>query len=144
MKNLELWDACGNRVIIAQKENMDLMTSLSISFKNEVAALLQTYKADTMMLCSTDGKVVRVLESDLSESNMCGNGIRAVHKYFTGLNHVYLTLAGKVECHLLNDGNVSVKMGRVNLHGQIKYKGFNLYLSDVGEPHAVLLVDDIA
>lgn len=143
MNNIELWNACGNILLIATELGLKIDQVLSEGYKKQVAAVLKANNADTMMLCSEDGRVVRVLESDMSESNMCGNGIRAVYSYFSFERSFFTTRAGEIVCGLMDQNVISVKMGNVNLHGEIDYEGYKLYLSDIGEPHAVLLVDDI-
>lgn len=143
MNNVELWNACGNILLVATEFDLKIDQVLSEEYKKQIANVLKFNNADTMMLCSEDGKVVRVLESDMSESNMCGNGIRAVYSYFGFERSFFTTRAGEIECSLIGQDLISVKMGNVNLHGEIDYMGYKLYLSDIGEPHAVLLVDDI-
>ena len=95
---------------------------------------------------------MRIFNADGSEAKMCGNGIRCVGKYvydkgytkktelavetLSGIKHLRLSVAdGKVE-------SVSVDMGRVEVSDEEEVCGMTLNPADVGNPHAVIFVDD--
>lgn len=93
--------------------------------------------------------------ADGSQAEMCGNGIRVMARYLTQRGHqgsgIYAinTRAGKKFLAVPDQGDISVNMGQVGLiSGEIKvevnsklYTGLNI---DVGNPHAVVFVDDLA
>jgi diaminopimelate epimerase len=92
--------------------------------------------------------------SDGSEAEMCGNGIRVMARYLTDKGHqpsgIYSinTRAGRKFLSVPETDDISVNMGKVSLiPGGIKvivnsneYEGFNI---DVGNPHAVVFVTDL-
>jgi diaminopimelate epimerase len=94
---------------------------------------------------------MRVLESDGSESAMCGNGARAVGRLLDqlGLPMRVLVQDGSVlEMSRTADGLYSVAMGRVVRRGDFfaappsGWPRFHLYTA-AGEPHAVVYVPSI-
>ncbi len=114
---------------------------------------------------------MRMFNSDGSEAEMCGNAIRCVGKYaydrkLTSKTTVTVdTLAGIKELQLsVNDGEVSlvrVDMGEpvlqpdnipvegsgesfINQPAEIEGECFNLTCVSMGNPHAVMFVDDTA
>lgn len=123
--------------------------------------------ADQILLLYGSDKAdfrMRIFNADGSEVEMCGNGIRCFAKYIwdRGLSAENIlsieTLAGKIKPE--KSGNmVKVDMGEpvfegrlvpVNLDGQVK--GFPLKIMDrefqitcvsMGNPHAVIFVDDV-
>ncbi len=145
--NTEFWNAAGNNVLVAELEGgLALEQNLTQEFRKQVATLLSESSADTMMLRGrllAEGTVVRVLEADLSESNMCGNGIRALHASTRQSKGVYITRAGHIFCETLENGKVRVNMGLSNYHGRLNHVGLDVELLDVGEPHAVFVVGNI-
>ena len=100
---------------------------------------------------------MRIFNADGSEANMCGNGIRCVGKYvydkgYTDKTHLEIeTLSGirTLDLHL-SDGiveNVSVDMGKAVLSDpedlDVDGTFVNCNPVSVGNPHAVIFVDDI-
>lgn len=98
---------------------------------------------------------MRIFNADGSEAKMCGNGVRCVGKYvydkgytkktefdvetLSGIKHLSLSLKdGKVDTVAVDMGNVVV--------GEEEYLdvagGVRFYPVDVGNPHAVIFVDD--
>lgn len=111
---------------------------------------------------------MRIYNSDGSEPEMCGNGIRCLARFFASLQPVdptYTidTLAGPIRPTLLPDGTVKVDMGEPILHGPsvpttlptnadgvalaapISAGGFDFTATCVsmGNPHAAIFVDDL-
>ena len=100
---------------------------------------------------------MRIFNADGSEAKMCGNGIRCVGKYvydkgYTDKTHLEIeTLSGirTLDLHL-SDGiveNVSVYMGKAVLSDpedlDVDGTFVNCNPVSVGNPHAVIFVDDI-
>jgi diaminopimelate epimerase len=92
--------------------------------------------------------------ADGSEAEMCGNGIRVMARYLTQNNYqssgIYPinTRAGRKFLSVPAIGDITVNMGQVlQIPGEIKvsvngktFRGFNI---DMGNPHAVVFVDDM-
>lgn len=93
--------------------------------------------------------------ADGSIAEMCGNGIRVMARYLQERNHqpsgIYAinTRAGRKFLAVPDTGDISVNMGQVSqVPGEITvvesgntYHGLNI---DMGNPHAVVFVDDLA
>lgn len=111
---------------------------------------------------------MRIYNSDGSEPEMCGNGIRCLARFFASLEDVdptYTidTLAGPIRPTLLADGGVRVDMGEPILHGPsvpttlptnkdgvvvaapISAAGYDFKATCVsmGNPHAAIFVEDL-
>jgi diaminopimelate epimerase len=114
---------------------------------------------------------MRIYNSDSSEPEMCGNGIRCMAQFVAalegtqGLEKTFSihTLAGKIVPTLLKNGNIRVDMGKPELVGQkvpttlpagengrvinapLNVGGIDWKVTCVsmGNPHAVVFVDDL-
>lgn len=93
--------------------------------------------------------------ADGSQAEMCGNGIRVMARYLTDRGHqpsgIYSinTRGGRKFLSVPDSGEISVNMGKVSqVDGQINVTANSQeYLSlniDVGNPHAVVFVEDLA
>lgn len=117
--------------------------------------------ADGMIYISPSNKAdfkMRIFNADGSEAKMCGNGIRCVGKYvydkgYTDKTHLRIeTLSGIRELELrLRCGKVAsveVGMGTVSVGEtmQISAAGQEVDCTpvNVGNPHAVIFVDDVS
>ena len=92
--------------------------------------------------------------SDGSLAEMCGNGIRVMARYLVDNGHQpsgifrINTRAGMKFVQVPDEGDITVNMGQVQeVYGEITatanghtWSGYNI---DVGNPHAVVFVDDI-
>ena len=116
---------------------------------------------------------MRMFNSDGSESEMCGNGIRCVAKYAydhgivtkkeitaeTGAGILTLQLftgsAGKVEKVRVNMGAPSLTRGEIPMKGEpgeqvvnqplnILHTVFSITCVSMGNPHCVIFIDDVA
>ena len=116
---------------------------------------------DDMMTSDTDF-VWRIINSDGSEPQMCGNGIRCFARYLVDKGLTTLkkfsvnTLAGKIIPEVLDDGTVKVDMGAPVLEpclipvstGQRKFeiialdKKFEVNAVSMGNPHCVIFTDE--
>lgn len=91
---------------------------------------------------------MRILERDGSESMMCGNGLRAVGKYFLELLDRpvsgVLTPAGIRQVRAVNEKTFEADLGNFNYEGRVvlydEEEDTNnfVHLANVGEPHAII------
>ena len=96
---------------------------------------------------------MQVINSDGSEAEMCGNGIRCFAKYVYEADQLkeelisVETLAGTIlPAVILENGKVvaiEVDMGIPKDEGEVKLGGFVFRKISMGNPHAVALVDDL-
>ena len=99
---------------------------------------------------------MRILNSDGSEAEMCGNASRCVplHLHVTGLltkKHITLeTLAGLIDTQIVDEHKplIEVNMGTPKemapLTVQVEGKTFTGMTVSMGNPHFVILVDDVS
>lgn len=109
----------------------------------------------TIRIIKRDGKwFMDYRNSDGSLAEMCGNGIRVMGRYLVERGHqpegifAINTRAGMKYMAVPSDADISVNMGSVQeMYGEISVKvnehewvGYNI---NVGNPHAVVFVDDL-
>jgi diaminopimelate epimerase len=162
------WQACGNDFVFVNAMTMDIrpVVKKCVSICNRnfgigadgIIFVLPSEKATLQM---------RIFNSDGSEAEMCGNGIRAFAKWAHELGLVSKhhfsveTGAGILFPELLPDGKVRVDMGVPHLNSsEIPVTGFgdgmvvnrkltnNLHTYRItcvsmGNPHCVIFTDDI-
>jgi diaminopimelate epimerase len=113
---------------------------------------------------------MRIYNSDGSEPEMCGNGIRCMARYIAELggpeaksNYTIHTLAGVITPKLNPDGQVTVDMGQprlqpalipttlgqgleqvVNLPLEVAGQTWQVTCISMGNPHCITFVDDVA
>jgi len=103
---------------------------------------------------------VTIYNSDGSEAQQCGNGMRCVAKFLSEKNYTsaqefsLLLNQQAVHCKLLGNGEVAITMGKPNFINsqdnewgeQLHYNfnSYSLYLVSIGNNHVVLPVDDIS
>ena len=112
--------------------------------------------ADGILVRATDGdggnETVRILNSDGSEAEKSGNGLRIFARYLFDGGRVdggwfsVRTLAGEVRCQVSGGGSsVAVVMGRVSfdLQRRLSLAGEDLIVhgASIGNPHCVRIVD---
>ena len=95
---------------------------------------------------------MRMFNPDGSEAEMCGNGVRCVARYLEergeGDRFVVDTLAGPIKARLITHSpyTVETQMGipRVSTERELDAaeKRWRYYSVDVGNPHAIIFVDD--
>jgi diaminopimelate epimerase len=89
---------------------------------------------------------IKIINSDGSEAEMSGNGIRCVAKYIYDMNLsnkekiVFETGAGRREVKRTQRG-FEVNMGKPQIIGKINYHNLELFRVSVGNPHLVFLGD---
>lgn len=85
--------------------------------------------------------------ADGSPAGVCGNGLRCVARYAydkgwtMDRNFEVATSVGGRGVRVLEDG-VEVQLGRPSVSGHADIDGDRFHLIDVGNPHAVAMVDD--
>lgn len=100
---------------------------------------------------------MRIFNSDGSEANMCGNGIRCVAKYLydyryinvkkfkIGTNSGIKTVEVFTNKYNLVD-EVKVDMGSASITGKkeinLEYENFDMYLVNIGNNHGIIIVKD--
>jgi diaminopimelate epimerase len=128
--------------------------------QSQVAAMChRTTGLDTdglIRITKLDGKwFMDYRNNDGTIAEMCGNGIRVMAKYLIEKGHQpsgifgINTRAGMKYLAVPDEGDISVNMGQVQeMYGEIEasanghtWTGFNI---NVGNPHAVVFVDDVA
>jgi diaminopimelate epimerase len=89
--------------------------------------------------------------ADGSPAEMCGNGLRCAARYafdrgWTKTREfTVVTGAGERPCRVLKDGRVRASLGPVVVAGETTtVAGTRLRTARVGNPHAVVFVDDLA
>lgn len=113
---------------------------------------------------------MRIFNSDGSEPEMCGNGIRCMARFIADLegdsakaSYTIHTLAGLILPKLTNDGQVTVDMGQPRLtaseipttltdtQGQsidqaleVAGQSWRVTCVSMGNPHCITFVDDVA
>lgn len=103
------------------------------------------------VLVVTNGDPVKMeyWNSDGSAAEMCGNGLRCVARYSydrgwaNDREFLVETPVGPMTVKVLEDG-VEVGLGATSVVGHTTIEGRRLHLIDVGNPHAVMVVDDPA
>ncbi len=94
---------------------------------------------------------MRIVNADGSEAEMCGNGMRCVGRYLDehdGRSSATLeTLAGPIGTRVIARGEtyrVAVEMGEPRIGAPHKVAGFSATPVDLGNPHVVIRVPDVA
>lgn len=103
--------------------------------------------ADGVLLVE-DGPTMRYWNADGSPAEMCGNGLRCVARYAvdrdrapTGEWFGIGTAVGSRRARVEGD-RVTVEVGRVTLEETITIGGLGYRRADIGNPHAVALVEE--
>ena len=94
---------------------------------------------------------MRVINADGSEAEMCGNGVRCLARYLdehdARPSAVIETLAGPIQTRVLErepEYRVSVELNAPRVGAAHDVAGFRAIPVDVGNPHVVIFVDDLA
>ena len=144
----------GNRILVVDQRITDLAPPTEEQIKN-LGRDARAPGFDQLMWVRpaqnpASAASYRVFNNDGSEVEQCGNGVRCVARVLSVDSGREFTLdspAGPVAVRTLEDGRVSVDMGRpefvtstLEADGQI----LDVSLVSMGNPHCVLLVDDVA
>ena len=138
----------GNSFVIvdAGKSSVDRLTPHELASYRDV--LLRSGRDSLLIIGDLSSSVrrnlkqMRVLEKDGSESQMCGNGLRAVARYYFESAHLpsieVKTRAGIVTAEQQRGNIVRTGIGRFTHHGIIEAGQELVHDTDVGEPHAII------
>ncbi len=143
---------CGNDfVVVDDREN------LSVKWENVATKLLDRrfgIGGDQLLILreskGIDGEVL-IYNSDGSQAEMCGNGIRAMARRFRSSGKkemVFQTLGGRQIVEFISDDEMRVAMGKpvidTNMWGkeiEINGKKIRIHPLSMGNPHIVLFLD---
>jgi len=104
--------------------------------------------ADGLLVASRGDDIrMEYWNADGSPAEMCGNGLRCVARYAydkgwaMDRNFPIQTPMGVRGVRVLED-RIEVELGRVSVTGHTEIDGDRYHLIDIGNPHAVVVVDD--
>jgi len=147
-------NSMGNLFIVEYNLAVDISTNLSYRYRMNVRRLIQKYKVDSYLIMGTDKKQdlsMRILEEDLTESNMCGNGISAISTLakliFSKSTLSINTKAGVIYSKCIGyrgDTNfINIQMGKFQYLRKRVINGIPIYFTCLAEPHAIIFSKDI-
>ena len=146
---------CGNDYIYIDcfREDVSNPSELAVRFSNRHTGI----GSDGLVLIMPSERAnlrMRMFNADGTEAQMCGNASRCVARYayehglVTTTDMTLETLAGIRQLHIhLRDNKVyavSVNMGKAQVTGEMKHKGLRIITIDIGNPHAVVFVEDLS
>ncbi len=124
------------------------------AFAQRVCRPVGGFGADGLLLVLSSAWAdarMRIVNADGSEAEMCGNGIRCVARYLDEHDGraaaVIETLAGPIQTRVIArapDFLVSVELNAPQVGPAHEVAGFTAIPVDVGNPHVVIFVDDVA
>jgi diaminopimelate epimerase len=124
-----------------------------VAFAREVCDRERGVGADGVLFVQPSERFdarLRILNADGSDAEMCGNGMRCVGRYLDehdGLAAATVdTDAGPIGTRVLSRApyRVAVEMGEPRIGAPHDIAGFRATPVDVGNPHVVIRVDDVA
>jgi len=125
-----------------------------IAFAQRVCDRASGVGADGLLLIlpseSADARM-RIINADGSEAEMCGNGMRCVARYLDEHDNrscaIVETLAGPIASQVVSrtpDYRVRVEVNEPTVGAPHEIAGYTAIPVDVGNPHVVIFVDDVA
>jgi len=146
------WSGLGNDFVIVEAEDASGINAVRWCDRRKGIG------ADGVVIVTPlggDDFGMRIINSDGSEAAMCGNASRCVAKFIlsrglgTGGKFALHTLSGIVRTEVRADGTVTVDMGQARpFLGSIWLtaagRKFSAETVSMGNPHAVIFVDDIS
>jgi diaminopimelate epimerase len=124
-----------------------------VAFARRVCDRTHGIGADGVLLVQPSDRFdarMRIINADGSEAEMCGNGMRCVARYLDehdGRDTATVdTIAGPIGTRVLarNPYRVAIEMGEPELGAQHDVAGFRATPVDLGNPHVVIPVEDVA
>ena len=90
----------------------------------------------------------RFFNPDGSQAEQCGNGQRCISKYLhqqdpTKIQFCLSGLAGTMYSEILENGDVSVNMGKISSIETLMINNQKCFQVDFGNPHLVTVIDDV-
>lgn len=143
------YSGCGNDFILFDNRSDNfppITTSLIISLCHRQNGI----GADGVIFLETSLKCdfkMRIFNSDGSEAEMCGNGIRCLARFIEdcgvmGNQFTIETMLRKLSVYL-EDDDVSVEMGQPKeMLWNLSLDSYSVHHLDTGVPHAVIFCDD--
>lgn len=138
----------GNSFLIMDMDQEDITKISDVRLEN-IRHLLELSHRDSALIIGqvTDQTRqpitrMRIIESDGTESSMCGNGLRVVGQYYyEHLNQPkieVMTKAGQVSSERLNADQIRTYLGKFHYLDSVDTRAEIIHDTDVGEPHAVV------
>lgn len=151
MLKFDKYNGSGNDFIIIDNRHRVINTNISDFVKNICERRIDVGADGVLLLENSvvaDFKM-RIINSDGSEAEMCGNGARCIAMYayqngIVGKRMTFETIAGILEAQILDDNNVKVKLPEpydyktnieINLKTGDKLQGYHLNTS---VPHTII------
>ncbi|MSO95369.1 MAG: diaminopimelate epimerase [Thermoleophilia bacterium] len=140
------WQALGNSYLVVEQPDAGLLTpqrvqrlcSISTGIGSD-GVLEITARADT-------SAVVTIWNPDGSTAEMSGNGVRIAARWLaseTGASEVTIETAGRrIAARMLDALDVDTDVGAVTVEQPEMLDGIELTVVSVGNPHAVIRLDD--
>ncbi|HEX3548755.1 MAG TPA: diaminopimelate epimerase [Candidatus Elarobacter sp.] len=144
-------NGAGNEFVLVDER----ITALDdpVAFARRVCDPAHGLGADGVLLVETSERFdarMRIVNADGSEAEMCGNGMRCVARYLDehdGRSGATVeTLAGPIGTRILSRApyRVAVEMGEPRIGEPHLIGGFRAVPVDLGNPHVVIRVNDVA
>ena len=123
-----------------------------VGFAVRVCDRVHGIGADGVLLIGTSATAnasLRIINSDGSEAEMCGNGMRCVGRYLDEHDAlgeaVVETLAGPIGTRIMTRApyQVAVEMGEPRIGAAHEIAGYTATPVDLGNPHVVIRVEDV-
>jgi diaminopimelate epimerase len=145
-------NGAGNAFVIVDERDAPLADP--VGFAQRVCDPVDGLGADGLLLLGPSRDYdarMRIVNADGSEAEMCGNGMRCIGRYLDehdGRSSATLeTLAGPVGTRIVTRGEpyrVAVEMGEPRIGTPHEVAGFSATPVDLGNPHVVIRVPDVA
>jgi diaminopimelate epimerase len=140
----------GNDFVLVDERETPLADP--VGFAVRVCDRAQGIGADGVLLIGASATAhasLRIINSDGSEAEMCGNGMRCVGRYLDEHDQlgeaIVETLAGRIGTRVLTRApyRVAVEMGEPLIGEPHEIAGYTATPVDLGNPHVVIRVDDV-
>ncbi len=141
----------GNEFVLVDERDAPLEDP--VAFARRVCDPVHGLGADGVLLVARSERFdarMRIINADGSEAEMCGNGMRCVARYLdehdARSSATVETLAGPIGTTILSRTpyRVAVEMGEPRVGEPHLVGGFRAVPVDLGNPHVVVRVDDVA
>lgn len=148
------YSGCGNDFILF--DNRKKIFPLSVPLIKNLCHRQEGIGGDGVILLEKSEFAdfrMRIFNSDGSEAEMCGNGMRCLAKFIqivhSPMKEMRIQIMNRVLRATLDGTSVTIDMGspthiRMNLPIIFRGKEYETHFLDTGVPHAVLFVDNIS
>lgn len=140
----------GNDFVLVDEREAQLADP--VAFARRVCDRVHGIGADGVLLVGPSAQYdarMRVINADGSEAEMCGNGMRCVGRYLDehdGRGEATVeTLAGPIGVRVVDRApyRIAVEMGEPAIGEPHEVAGLRAIPVDLGNPHVVIVVDDV-